>query len=230
MLNLFDDLQNLNSFLSRQSIYPILLSTIFALGLFSARVMQSHSFAYQNLIWNLFLAWIPYLISIWAAALYFSKPGRWWVFLFPGILWLIFFPNAPYIITDFLHLADRPRIPIWYDILMLVVFAWTGCFLAIASLRTMHIMINKHIGWFMSWVFVGGVLLLGGVGIFLGRFSRWNSWDIFFSPKEILYDVTLRFINPLSNLNFYGFTAIFTIFLLVCYVMFISIRREGNFL
>ncbi len=95
------DLDRLHRFLLSQNIYPLVLSTFLALVLFAARVVQSHSFAYQNLIWNLFLAWMPYLFSFWAAALYASRSGRWWVIVFPGFLWLIFFPNGPYIITDF---------------------------------------------------------------------------------------------------------------------------------
>ena len=222
------DLRRLHQFLSQHSIYPIILSTSLCLVLFSFRVVQSHSFAYSNLVWNLFLAWLPYLFSIWAAALYVSRSGRWWVLLFPGFLWLIFFPNAPYIITDFLHLAVRPRIPLWFDIMMLAAFAWTGCFLAIASLRTMQLLIKEHVGWLISWLFAGAVLTLGGIGIYLGRFSRWNSWDIFFSPKEILYDVAIRLATPFSNLGFFGFTAIVTAFLIVSYLMFISIRKDVN--
>ena len=229
MQTLIKDLNRLHHFLLGQTMYPILLSTIFAVALFAARVLHSHSFVFQNLIWNLFLAWMPYLFSVWAAALYASKSGRWWVIVFPGFLWLIFFPNAPYIITDFLHLAHRPGVPIWFDILMLATFAWTGCFLAIASLRTMQIIVRNHLGWLMSWVFAGSVLALGGLGIYLGRFSRWNSWDIFISPKEIIYEVASRVLNPLSNLTFFGFTTLFTAFLLVCYLMFISIRREDYF-
>jgi uncharacterized membrane protein len=223
-----NDLTKLHIFLSQQTIYPILLSTFLCLALFSMRVLQSHSFAYGNLIWNLFLAWLPYLFSIWAAALYANRSGRWWVLIFPGFLWLIFFPNAPYIITDFLHLAVRPRVPMWYDILMLAAFAWTGCFLAIASLRTMQLLIKKHVGWLISWFFAGAVLTLGGIGIYLGRFSRWNSWDIFISPQEIIFDVAIRLANPLSNLSFFGFTSIITAFLIVCYLMFISIRNDVN--
>jgi len=142
---------------------------------------------------------MPFLFSIWAAALYSARPGRWWVIVFPGFLWLLFFPNAPYLITDFLHLKQRPGIPIWFDILMLAAFAWTGFFLAIASLRTMHLLVKNHLGWFISWIFAGTALALAGIGIYLGRFSRWNSWDIFFSPKEILVDVAYRVVNPLSN-------------------------------
>ena len=230
MLKAIDDFNRLHRFLNDQAIYPILLSTFLAIGLFAFRVVQSHSLAYQHLIWNLFLAWMPYLFSFWAAVLYARKSGRWWVTVFPGFLWLIFFPNGPYIITDFLHLANRPGVPIWYDILLLATFAWTGCFLAIASLRTMQNIVRDHFGWLISWIFAGSALALGGLGIYLGRFSRWNSWDIFISPKEIIFDVLSRVVNPLSNLTFFGFTTLFTAFLLVCYLMFISLRKEVKIL
>ena len=227
MQNYMNKFYKIHDFLVDQSIYPILLSTLFALALFSLRVFQSYAIAYGNLIWNLFLAWLPLVFSIWAAALYMKRSERRWVIIFPGFLWLIFFPNAPYIITDFLHLKDRPGIPIWYDILMLAAFAWTGFFLAIASLRTMQQLVRDRFGWLVSWIFAGSVLTLAGVGIYLGRFSRWNSWDILFSPKEILYDVAIRIANPLSNLNFFGFTTITTAFLIICYLMFISMRKDS---
>lgn len=228
MQNYIHKLLKIHDFLVDQAIYPILLSTLFALALFSLRVFQSYAIAYGNLIWNLFLAWLPLIFSIWAAALYMKRPERRWVIIFPGFLWLIFFPNAPYIITDFLHLKDRPGIPIWYDILMLAAFAWTGFFLAIASLRTMQQLVRDRFGWLVSWIFAGGVLTLAGVGIYLGRFSRWNSWDIFFSPKEIFYDVAVRVTNPSGNLNFFGFTAITTAFLIICYLMFTSMRKDST--
>lgn len=229
MQNLKARFKSTHEFLVNQAIYPIILATIFALMLYSLRVIQSYSFAYTNLIWNLFLAWLPLLFSLWAAALYSSHPDRRWLIVFPGVLWLLFFPNAPYIITDFLHLKERPGIPIWFDILMLAAFAWTGFFLAIASLRTMQLMVKNHLGWFLSWIFAGIVLTLASIGIYLGRFSRWNSWDIFFSPTEILSDVIVRVVNPLSNLNFYGFTSIISVFLIICYLMFISLRRDSKF-
>jgi uncharacterized membrane protein len=228
MQNLLDRFKILHQFLLNQTIYPIILSTIFALGLFTMRVLQSYTFAYSNLIWNLFLAWLPLIFSIWTIKLYKSNPEKRWVLIFPGFLWLLFFPNAPYLITDFLHLKQRPGIPIWYDIIMLAAFAWTGFFLAIASLRTMQMLVKNHLGWFLSWIFATFVLTLAGIGIYLGRFSRWNSWDIFISPKEIFTDIAVRILNPLNNMNFYGFTVIITTFLVICYLMFISMRNESK--
>ena len=93
----------------------------------------------------------------------------------------------------------------------------------------MQNIVKNHVGWVISWLFAGFVLTLGGLGIYLGRFSRWNSWDIFTSPKEIVYEVAVRVMNPLSNLGFFGFTLIFSTFLLVCYLMFISIRKEVEY-
>ena len=226
--SLLEDLFSIHRFLARQLLYPIMLSTLLALILFAGRVLQSNALTYKNLVWNLYLAWMPYVFSLLVALLNFMRPRSWGLLLLPGALWLIFFPNAPYIVTDFLHLADRPYVPLWYDIIMLATFAWTGCFLAIASLRIMQIMVTNYLGWWFSWVFAGIALYLGGLGIYLGRFSRWNSWDLILHPKEVFSDIALRLVNPLSNLSFFGFTLLFTAFLLVCYLTFISVRRVSE--
>ena len=225
MSSLFEEISNIHRYLSRQLLYPILLSTLLAVSLYAARVFFSRAFAYDNLVWNLYLAWLPYVFALTAGLLNFMLPRSWWLLIVPGILWLAFFPNAPYILTDFLHLEDRPSIPLWYDILLLASFAWTGCFLAVASLRTMQILIKEYLGLIASWLFVAVALALGGLGIYLGRFSRWNSWDLVFQPREVLFEVASRIVNPLSNLQFYGFTFLFTAFLLVMYLTFISFRK-----
>lgn len=222
---MIDALKRIHRFLAGQSLYPILLSSLLALAFFGGRVLYGHTWKYNNLVWNLFLAWIPYLFSFIAAAIntVFQRQG--WMLLLPGLVWLVFFPNAPYLVTDFLHLEERPPIPLWYDVGLLATFAWTGCFLAIASLRTMQLLVKNYLGWFVSWFFVGTATILSGLGIYLGRFPRWNSWDLFLQPKDILADIALRMSNPFNNLRFFGFTIMFTAFLLVCYLMFISIQK-----
>ena len=223
---MFTKVRRLHNFFESQLVYPIVLSSSLAIGIYIGRVLLSGNWLiYRNLVWNLFLAWIPFFFSVMAAGAYRVFPRSWWMLLFPGALWLAFFPNAPYIVTDFLHLRQRPPVPLWYDIGLLTTFAWTGLFLAIASLRTMQKLVKAHVGWFIGWLFAALALALGGLGLYLGRFSRWNSWDLLLQPKEILAEVAYRFVNPFSNLRFFGFTFMFTAFLLVCYLMFISVHR-----
>jgi uncharacterized membrane protein len=119
-------------------VIPAALSSLLAVGLLAGRVYHSRTLIFVFLLWNLFLAWIPYLGSLWADRLHRRHPRRWWYLFLPGALWLAFFPNAPYIVTDFWHLQERPSVPMWYDIGMLSAFALTGLFLAIFSLHTMQ--------------------------------------------------------------------------------------------
>jgi len=218
-------LNKIHRFFLSQSLYPIILSSLLAMMIFIGRVViNGNSIIYRNLVWNLFLAWLPYIFSMVAAAAHLLYPRRWWLLLIPAALWLLFFPNAPYLVTDFLHLQERPPLPLWYDILLLTSFALCGFFLAVASLRTMHELVKAFLGWFVGWLFVAVALSLSGLGIYLGRFERWNSWDLFFHPRTILNDVLSRMLNPMDNLRFVGFTLLVTALLLVTYLMFISAR------
>lgn len=219
-------LRDLNRFLINQSFYPILLSSLFALALYAARGIYSGSWLiYRNLVWNLVLAWVPYAFSMLAAGLFLTFSGQWWLVIPPAAVWLAFFPNAPYIITDFFHLATRPGVPLWYDVLLLAAFSWTGVFLAIASLRTMQIITGAYLGRAASWFFVLLALSLSGLGIYLGRFGRWNSWDLLLNPESIIAEIATSLLEPLENLRFFGFTVLITIFLFICYLTFISTRR-----
>lgn len=219
-------LRDLHRFLNNQSFYPILLSSLFALTLFVARVIYSGSgMIYRNLVWNLVLAWVPYAFSILVAGIFLTFPRKWWLVLPPAAVWLVFFPNAPYIITDFFHLANRPGVPLWYDVLLLAAFSWTGIFLAIASLRTMQIVTGAYLGKSASWFFVLLALSLTGLGIYLGRFGRWNSWDLLLNPRTIMAEIAGSLLEPLENLRFFGFTVLFTVFLFICYLTFISMRH-----
>jgi uncharacterized membrane protein len=212
--------------LKNHMFYPIVLSSLLAVGIFCGRVVLSHNWiVYRNLVWNLFLAWIPYLVSLLVAYLFRQQRRRWWLVVLFGFIWLIFFPNAPYLLTDFLHLQERPYVPVWYDILLLATFAWTGCFLGIASLRIMQGMVESFLGKIISWLFVMLAIGASSLGVYLGRFSRWNSWDILTQPELILAEVIGKVSDPFNNLRFLGFTLLFISFLTVSYLMFISMHQ-----
>ncbi len=219
---------DLHRFLTNHFFYPVLMSTCLAGVIYAFRVVVSGSWTFAYLGWNLFLAWVPYLCSLWAAALHRRHPGRWWLLLFPGVLWLLFFPNAPYIVTDFYHLRERPPMPLWYDIGLIAIFAWTGLFLAVGSLRTMQTLVGTYTHRIASWVFVGVALGLSGIGDYLGRFDRWNSWDLMVHPRKVLRDLAAPLFSPLNHPQFVGFSLMFTALLLVIYLMFTSFSRRQD--
>jgi uncharacterized membrane protein len=225
---MFKSLILFHRFLAEQSFYAIALSSFLALVFYVGRVLYGQNWNYGNLVWNLLLAWLPYLFSLFAMVVFRLYTRSWWIVLPLGGIWLVFFPNAPYIVTDFLHLDLRPPIPLWYDIIMLATYAWTGCFLALTSLRTMHFLVKHYLGWFAGWAFAVFALISAGLGIYLGRFGRFNSWDLLFRPTGILKGILLRLVNPFENLGFFGFTLMITAFLTICYLMFISIHPAGE--
>jgi uncharacterized membrane protein len=211
-----------HQFLAYQGMYPVFLSSLLATALFAGRVYRSSSVTYIFLGWNLILAWIPYLAALWATRLHLQNPRRWWTLVIPGLLWLTFFPNAPYLMTDFVHLLERPPVPLWYDIGMLTAFAWTGLFLAVYSLRAIHKLVEHYLGSIPSWLFALTILGLGGLGVYLGRFLRWNSWDLLLHPTSVLNDVAIRLADPMSHPRTFGVTFLFAAILFVSYLTLTS--------
>ncbi len=213
--------------LAEHQFYPLLLSSLLAIGLWACRSWVWAPRHFRFLVWNLFLAWLPFLWSLWALSIHRRQPRRWWLLLMPVTLWLLFFPNAPYLVTDLIHLRSYPPVPMWYDMGMLISFAWAGCFLAVASLYIMHRIIRDYTGRAMSWLVVTGTIGLCGLGIYMGRFLRWNSWDIFLYPADVLGDIAYRLAHPFSHLQIYGVTLVFAAFLFVCYWTFVSMKQRA---
>jgi uncharacterized membrane protein len=226
MSNMISLVRKANRFCLNQLVYPLLLASLLACGLYAGRVYFSHRTTFNFMILNLFLAWIPYGFSLAATLLFARRPKAWGWLLVPGLLWLMFLPNAPYIVTDFLHLSARPPVPTWYDIGMLTVFAWTGCFLGVVSLRQMQAIVRSYFGALVSWLFALGTIGLTGLGIYLGRFLDWNSWDLLTQPHSILLAIAVRFIHPIRYKEAYGVSLVFAAFLLVCYLTFVSIENR----
>ncbi len=137
------------------------------------------------LVWNLFLAWVPYWIAILFRERIF-KGKNWIINLILLGIWLLFLPNAPYIITDFLHLRWRHPIPHWYDLMLLFVFAYTGLKLGIVSLRIVYSVLSQIWSKTSARIFIIISIFLTGQGVYLGRVLRYNSWDIIHQPLEIV--------------------------------------------
>lgn len=205
----------------RLVLFAILcVSTLVALGTWYLRVRYSSETRFAFLIWNLFLAWIP-LGFAWLAYTTHKLPRRlmYLLMLGCGFLWLLFLPNAPYILTDLMHLARNRNtvVPPWYDVIMLVWFAWNGLLLGLVSMWLMHAALNRIFKPWVGWLFIASTSVLSGFGIYLGRFLRWNSWDIVSDPASLASDILSPIIYPEENLRTLVFTALFGLFLFLAY-------------
>ena len=189
--------------------------------LVTARIAYSDTEKFTGLVWNLFLAWIPFLLAYISHAFSWKKPVIYYVLPFTAFLWLIFFPNAPYILTDLQYLAKKSTsAPLWYDVILLIWFAWTGLLLGLVSLYLMHDITQRTFGRKAGWIFVFTVSLISSFGVYLGRFVRFNSWDILNDPREIAITILGLAIDP--SLRLVAFIFLFAVFYLFVYLTLYS--------
>ncbi|HET6596901.1 MAG TPA: DUF1361 domain-containing protein [Anaerolineales bacterium] len=197
------------------------LACAICIGLVFARVAYSESGEHLGLVWNLFLAWIPFMLAYFAHAFSWRRASLYLIIPALAFLWLIFFPNAPYILTDLQDLArSASDAPLWYDVIILVWFSWTGMLLGVISLYLMQDIIVRHFGRRAGWVFVFLISALGSFGIYVGRFVRLNSWDILQNPAETAQEILGIVIDPSMRLA--AFTLLYTIFFLFVFLLLYS--------
>ncbi len=177
----------------RKSMFLLLgLATLFALALVAARALYTGQLRFTFLLWNLFLAWLPFLFA--ETAVFYHR--RRFLLAGMGSLWLLFLPNAPYLVTDLIHLRPTPNAPLWYDAIMLFSFALTGLFLGFLSLYRMQMLVTRRWGVRIGWLFAAATLMLSSFGVYIGRFLRWNSWDVFTNPHLLLTDIATTLLTP----------------------------------
>lgn len=195
-------------------------SSVICVTLVAARVEYSDTTGSLGLVWNLFLAWIPFVLAYFSYAFSWKKPLLYFVLPIAAFLWLIFFPNAPYILTDLQHLNKASGAPLWYDVIVMVWFSWTGLLLGLVSLYLMHDIVQRTFGRWLGWAFVFIVSGLSSFGVYLGRFVRFNSWDLLNDPKEVAFTVLGLAIDPSRRMI--AFTALFAVFYLFVYLTLYS--------
>jgi uncharacterized membrane protein len=217
----------LHRFLSHHRMYSLTLCSAFACALLALRVEMTNTRNYLFLGWNLILAWIPYLAALWAASTYARYPRQAWRLLVPGMLWLLFLPNGPYLITDFAHLPYMEFVR-WFDIGLLAAFALSGWLLGVVSLRTMQEVVARICGTVASWGFVLVSAGLCGLGIYLGRFLRWNSWDVLVQPRTLLREALAIAADPAHHARIVGVSLLFAGLLLIGHLVLGPTSQRQN--
>lgn len=169
----------------------LFLATAWCLALLGARMYYTGHGLFLFLVWNLFLAWIPWILS--AGILNRTKwtsPVKW---ISAGI-WILFLPNAPYILTDLVHLRHRGDVPFWLDLIMILSFALTGLVLGLTSVR--HLWEDRQIPAKLKGLLFPAIFLLTAFGVYLGRYLRWNSWEVVSAPGSLVSDLMQWVYHP----------------------------------
>jgi len=222
----------------------LILSALFSCLLVAARIFHTASLAFVFMPWNLFLAWVPYRISTWLTRMDKRnsleeglgearlrprglrvggvQAARFRVALrIAGlIVWLLFIPNSYYILTDLYHLADghrNSRVPEWFDLILMLSFAWNGLLLGVMSTRQVERLLAPDASFPGRWVFLYPVMWLNALGVYIGRYLRFNSWDIVTNPVDLLGDIIRMIAHPLRYHDAWGMILCYSILLTIMY-------------
>jgi uncharacterized membrane protein len=191
--------------------------------LIAVRIFYTGSTLYLFLVWNIFLAWIPFALSNLFDKL--SEKAGWKQGL-TFCCWLAFFPNALYIVTDLIHLEIESRVPKWFDAVLLFSASVAGLMMAFISLyRAEAYFENTRLGRFKP-VLIFLILFLGSFGVYLGRFLRWNSWDIISNPFKLMLSIGHRIISPFDHVQTWTVTGTLTIFF---YLLYLSVKKMPGY-
>ena len=148
------------------------------------------------------------------------------VFLFSS--WFLFFPNALYIVTDLVHLQDDTNVPWWYDTMLVFCSSFAGLVLAFVSLMKTEFYLKSIFSKRIVAVVIMAILFLASFGVYLGRFQRWNSWDVVNNPIGLGLDIFYKIINPLENYKVWAITVLFTAGYSLMYYLFRIIPEALN--
>jgi len=203
------------------------LLSAFTVTACAVRYLHTGSSQSSNLVWNLFLAWIPLVVALLVYDAH-RRGARPVVLLAGGVAWLLFFPNAPYLLTDFKHLDTWSGVPVWFDVVLLSAAAWTGLLLGFASLYLVQSVARDLLSAAAAWAIVLASIVLGSVGMYLGRFERWNSWDVVSSPRSLFGDLWSGVMSPADHPRALAVTVLFAAFLTLAYVTFYSLLALGH--
>ena len=204
------------------ALVSFIMASTLAVALVAARVVVTGRVQVFYLVGNLLLAWLPlvFALVVWREA---ERPRpRCARVIVGGAAWLLFLPNAPYIFTDLTHLAKlhaSSTAPPWFDLLLHLLFAMIGLMLGFASLTVMQNLVERARGKWAGWGFALAALALAGFGIYLGRFLRWNSWDVLLSPVSLLRDIAHCCVAPWNHARTWGFSLVCFLFLVPSYLM-----------
>jgi uncharacterized membrane protein len=190
--------------------------------LMAGRVTYTGSLTHANIMWNLFLAWLPVAFAYLAVRPRVTSRLLRLAFC---LAWLLFLPNAPYLITDLIHLPYGGGIPILYDVVLLFSAALSGLALGLVSLRWMQAAVAGRLGVWPGRLFGLAALGQAGFGVYLGRYLRWSSWDVLLKPVALAQDIWLHLLHPIQHWQAWALALLFALLLAFAYGLLATLEE-----
>ena len=166
----------------------LIISSLIAITMLLLRVKLTHSIYLLFLLWNLFLAAIPYSLSTIIKTDFRLRRSN-LKNLGIIIIWLLFIPNTFYLITDFVHLNPSNLYRYIFDFALLSSFTIAGFYFGILSINTIYKQIQFFYSNTISKIFLISISYLCAFGIYIGRVLRFNSWDIISNPFSLIKSI-----------------------------------------
>ncbi len=212
----------------------IVLLNVYAVLLVVLRAPVYRTPLYRPMLWNVLLSVLPVVILfvgglLGIVLLLVARPVGVTVLVITAVVWLLMLPNASYLITELnqSHRREDDPVPLWYDIILVITLAMSGVMNTVANVFIAHFIFvilrygdirAPFFGRPGSIVFVGTVLLLLGVGMYLGRYPRFNSWDLR-HPLGFVKKLVTHFRVRGNMLACAGFTLTYAVFLALIYLI-----------
>ncbi|MEP7277909.1 MAG: DUF1361 domain-containing protein [Bacteroidota bacterium] len=214
-------------YLLKTTIQRLLLTPVaFCFLLLLARTVYTGRPGFAFLVWNLFLAFLPWFLSYSLQAQPTWTTNK-WKFAIAVAAWLLFIPNSFYMLTDLFHLYDSVSMPRWYDLLLILSFAWSALLMGILSVRHIEKIIQNRWACRTDVFFVYPVMLLNAVGIYIGRYLRFNSWDVVSNPFQLATDMGHLVYHPQQYRDAWAMILCFSFFLTILYQTFRKLARPS---
>lgn len=209
-----------------QVVMTLCISSLVSVLLLVSRMIVAGNTRFWFMLWNLFLAWLPLLFSLgFRANTHRERRVLTGKNVLLIVLWLGFLPNSFYLMSDLIHLQSSGETSILYDIAMMLSFIFNGLVLGYMSIYIVHKQFMRYFRERTVNFMLGMVFLSCGFAIYLGRYLRWNTWDILVNPAGILFDLSERVINPVLHFQTYLVTLVFAGLLAAHYAVIFQIAK-----
>jgi len=206
-----------------KSIIPLLIFSL-ALTILRVIIFGKHSLVFIS--WNLLLSFIPFFVSSILILLKYKNKLKDWLIIILGVIWLLFLPNAPYLVTDLMHIGVVRAVPALYDSIFLFSSASVGIMFGLYSVSQMKEILNFRFSRKITSIILFIVMLLTSFGMYLGRFLRFNSWDVFVNPSYIVDGVKEIFSNNNDIIEAITYTLLFSLFIFIIYLSWTHKNNE----